>query len=640
MVQFSIFVCSGIAAFLLRFEFEIPPAQLANLLAATAVWAVAKPAVFHLLRLDRGWWRFVSIPDVIRVAAGNVLASLLGLAPILLLAPVPFPRSVLFLDFLICLLATMGIRVGSRIMDEALRARCAVERESTIIYGAGEAGVMLLREIRSNLNLGYTVVGFVDDDPAKNGSRIFGIPVLGRGLDLADVARTMRVRKILIAMPSAAGDRMASALRHCHSSGIPCKTVPGLSEVIQGRELARQIRDVAVEDLLGRQPVRLDTQQISEMLAGKTVMVTGAGGSIGSELCRQIARFAPRAIVGYDIAETALFHVEQQMSERFSGVRFVPEIGNIQNRERLAEVLARYSPSILYHAAAYKHVPLMESHLFEAVENNILGTWNVAIAAGQAGVERFVMISSDKAVRPTSVMGVTKRVAELVVNSLQNGSTRYVSVRFGNVLGSNGSVVPTFKKQIAAGGPVTVTHPDMRRYFMLIPEAAQLVIQASAMGMGGEVFVLDMGEPVKIVDLATNLILLSNLRPNEDIRIDFTGPRPGEKLFEELNRDAETTAPTCHEKINSLVDLASGLDEMDAHLGAIRRLCATRNRARLLRVLNALVPEYSPSPHALRLVPGDSETAAASGLPSGRGLAELAAAILSSADLAASRQQR
>jgi FlaA1/EpsC-like NDP-sugar epimerase len=605
-----------------------------------AVWAVAKPAAFHLLRLDRGWWRFVSVPDVVRVAVGNVLASLLGLAPILLLAPVPFPRSVLCLDFLVCLLATLGIRIGSRMVDEALRARGAAESESTIIYGAGAAGVMLLRETHSNLSLGYTVVGFIDDDPAKDGSRILGIPVLGCGIDLADVARTMRIQKLLIAMPSAAGVQMASALRHCHSSGIPCKTVPSLSEVIQGRELARQIRDVAVEDLLGRQPVRLDTEQISGMLAGKTVMVTGAGGSIGSELCRQIGRFAPRAIIGYDIAETALFHVEQQMSERFSGVRFVPEIGNIQNRERLAEVLAQYSPSILYHAAAYKHVPLMESHLFEAVENNILGTWNVATAAGEAGVERFVMISSDKAVRPTNIMGLTKRVAELVVNSLQSGDTKYVSVRFGNVLGSNGSVVPTFKKQIAAGGPVTVTHPDMRRYFMLIPEAAQLVIQASAMGRGGEVFVLDMGDPVKIVDLATKLILLSNLRPNEDIRIDFTGPRPGEKLFEELNLDAETTSPTAHEKIHSFVGLASGFDEMDTYLGTIRHLCAARSAARLLRMLRDLVPEYSPSPHALRRMPSDSETTAASDLPSGKGLAELAAAILSSADLAVSRQRQ
>jgi FlaA1/EpsC-like NDP-sugar epimerase len=369
--------------------------------------------------------------------------------------------------------------------------------------------------------------------------------------------------------------------------------------MIEENGLARQIREVAVEDLLGRSATLLDDDQISAKLIGNTVLVTGAAGSIGSELCRQIARFNPCAIVGFEIAETALFHLEREMRQSFSSVRFYPEIGSIQNKQRLAEVLEQYRPSILYHAAAYKHVPMMEAHVFEAIENNVFGSYNVAMAAAEHGVEDFVMISSDKAVRPTNIMGATKRVAELLLLALQNGRTKYVAVRFGNVLGSNGSVIPIFKHQIAAGGPVTVTHPEMRRYFMTIPEASQLVLQASTMGNGGEIFVLDMGTPVKIVDLARNLILLSGLRPDEDITIEFTGVRPGEKLYEELNSMEEETLPTPHEKIKIFAGNGVPPAGMESYLEALRDICARRDVPSLVLTLKDLIPDYNPSAHLL-----------------------------------------
>jgi FlaA1/EpsC-like NDP-sugar epimerase len=362
--------------------------------------------------------------------------------------------------------------------------------------------------------------------------------------------------------------------------------------------LATRTRDIAVEDLLGRTSVRIEEDRISAKLAGNTVLVTGAAGSIGSELCRQIARFDPRAIVAFEIAETALFYLDLEFRQSFPGVPFFPEIGSIQNTQRLAEVLDRHRPSILYHAAAYKHVPMMETHVFEAVENNVFGTWNVALAAARHGVGDFVLISSDKAVRPGSIMGATKRVAELLILALQNGGTNFVSVRFGNVLDSNGSVIPIFERQIAAGGPVTVTHPEMRRYFMTIPEASQLVLQASTMGRGGEIFALDMGEPVRIVDLARKLILLSGLRPGEDIGIEFTGLRPGEKLSEEPNLD-EDTLPTHHEKIKIFAGKGLPPAGMESYLETLREIGARRDMPSLIRTLQELIPDYHPSAHLL-----------------------------------------
>jgi len=447
----------------------------------------------------------------------------------------------------------------------------------------------------------------------KKGLRLAGAPVFGGGDAVESLVTKHNVEMVLIAIPSAAGSEMIRILELCHAAGVECKTVPGLAEIIEGHGLAGQIREVAVEDLLGRTPVHLEESQIRGTLEGKVVLVTGAAGSIGSELCRQIARFRPAGIVGFEIAESPLFEIDREMQQKFPKVPFHPEVGSIQNCARLDDVMSLYRPSVVYHAAAYKHVPLMETHVFEAIENNVFGTYNVALAAAQHGVEDFVMISSDKAVRPTNVMGATKRIAEIVLLALQNGRTKYVAVRFGNVLGSNGSVIPIFKKQIAAGGPVTVTHPEMRRFFMTIPEASQLVLQASAIGMGGQICVLDMGQPVKIVDLAKNLILLSGFRPDEDIKIEFTGMRPGEKLYEELSTLLEDTIPTNHEKIRIFV--GNGMPERDVQgwLDSLHDICKARDTGRLVVALKEIVLDYNPSTHLLRRVikPQDRRTAAA-----------------------------
>jgi FlaA1/EpsC-like NDP-sugar epimerase len=611
----GMFALSAVAAFLLRFDFSVPPSQLRHLAYALPIWILVKIAVFHAAKLDRGLWRYLSVVDLFRIALGNLTASTISYILILLIAPSGFPRSIYVLDLMVCFLATSGLRLMLRMMMEvtsSARSGRGADK-NTLIYGAGDAGITLLREIRNNPKLLYRVLGFLDDRPDKKGLHLAGVPVLGGGDQAESLVKKHNVEMILVAIPSATGAEMIRILKLSHAAGVECKTVPGLAEVIEERGLAGQIREVAVEDLLGRTPVRLEEDQIRGTLEGKVVLVTGAAGSIGSELCRQIARFHPAGIVGFEIAESPLFEIDREMRQAFPMVPFYPEIGSIQNRARIDDVLRQYRPSVVYHAAAYKHVPLMEAHVFEAIENNVFGTYNVALAAAEHGVEDFVMISSDKAVRPTNVMGATKRVAELVLLALQNGRTKYVAVRFGNVLGSNGSVIPIFKKQIAAGGPVTVTHPEMRRFFMTIPEACQLVLQASAIGKGGQICVLDMGQPVKIVDLAKNLILLSGLKPDEQIKIEFTGMRPGEKLYEELSTLLEDTVPTEHEKIRIL--MGDGMQERDIQgwLDSLHEICETRDTGRLVVALKEVVLDYSPSTHLLKRVikPLDRHTTAA-----------------------------
>ena len=601
-IQLAIFAAAGVLAFLLRFDFTVPAQYRPQLLAAICVFVPAKIFAFYFFKMDRGWWRYASIRDVARLALANLVGSVLGCFALLWFAPEGFPRSIYFLDFMLCFGMTAGVRLAVRLAFEFSRLPNLTVRKRTLIYGAGDAGVTLLREIHQNPALSYEIIGFIDDSPAKAGNFIHRVRVLGNGAVLPYIVAAQNIEMVLIAMPSATGAQMTDILKHCNEAGVSYKTVPGLAEVIEGNGLATQIRDVAVEDLLGRNPVHLEEDQIRGTLQGKVVLVTGAAGSIGSELCRQIARFHPAGIVGFEIAESPLFEIDREMRQAFPSSPLLPEIGSIQNRARLDEVLRQYSPSVIYHAAAYKHVPLMEAHIFEAIENNVFGTYNVAVAAAEHGVEDFVMISSDKAVRPTNIMGATKRIAELLLLGLQNGRTKYVAVRFGNVLGSNGSVIPIFKKQIAAGGPVTVTHPDMRRFFMTIPEACQLVLQAAVIAEGGQICVLDMGEPVKIVDLARNLILLSGLKPDEDIKIQFTGMRPGEKLYEELSTLLEDTAPTAHEKIR--IYAGNGMPEGDIEMWllCLREACETRDAGRLVVALKEIVLDYSPSTHLLKRV--------------------------------------
>ncbi len=602
--QTAIFAASAVAAFLLRFDFSIPAFYLRYLPYALAIWLPLKFVVFYAAKLDRGFWRYVSAIDLIRISVANLIASIIGYFLILWLAPPGFPRSLYVLDLMVCFIGTCGLRllarVTSRLSSQSRDSKAPMKR--TLIYGAGDAGVTLQREIRNNPRLAYRICGFIDDNPAKLGLRIAGAPVLGGGDAVSTLAARHRVALVLIAIPSATGTAMTRILEQCRAADVEFKTVPGLAEVIEERGLVGQIREVAVEDLLGRTPVHLEEDSIKCTLEGKVVLVTGAAGSIGFELCRQIARFRPARIVGFEIAESSLFEIDREMRQAFPDVPFHPEIGSIQNRDRLNEIFRSYKPSVVYHAAAYKHVPLMEVHVFEAIENNVFGTYNVAAAATEHGVEDFLLISSDKAVCPTNIMGATKRIAELILLGLKNGRTKFVAVRFGNVLGSNGSVIPIFKKQIAAGGPVTVTHPEMRRFFMTIPEACQLVLQALAIGKGGEICVLDMGQPVKIVDLARHLILLSGLRPEEDIEIEFTGMRPGEKLSEELSTLLEDTVPSKHDKIRIFVGNGSPEEDIRIWLAALHEICEARDLARLIVALKELVPDYSPSVHVLKRI--------------------------------------
>lgn len=598
--QVAIFAISGAAAFLLRFDFRIPSGYRSALACALPVWIAAKSLFFRAARLDRGWWRYVSVADIRGILLGNIAGSLLGWASMLLAGRSGFPRSIYLLDLMICFLGTAGVRVLVRLGAEPASVPAAAAK-NILIYGAGDAGVILLREVQHNPKLSYRVRGFVDDRADKRGARILGVPVLGSGADVAALAPKFAIEAILIAIPSATGAQMTRILESCQSARVPCKTVPGLGEIIGNRALAGQIREVAVQDLLGRNLVRLEQETIRQTLEGKLVLVTGAGGSIGSELCRQIGRLRPARIVGLDIAESPLFEIDREMQAAFPAIPFSPEIGSIQNRERLQEVFRRYRPFAVFHAAAYKHVPLMETHVFEAVENNVFGTYNVAQAAAESGVDEFVLISSDKAVRPTSIMGATKRLAELLLMDL-DAPTKFVAVRFGNVLGSNGSIIPIFKKQIAAGGPVTVTHPEMRRFFMTIPEACQLVLEAGAIGKSGQICVLNMGESVKIVDLARKLILLSGLRPDEEIKIEFSGIRPGEKLSEELHSILEDAVPTAHEKIRIFTGNRAPEGGIEPHLASLREICQLRDAGRLLVALKELVPEYSPSTYLLKRV--------------------------------------
>jgi FlaA1/EpsC-like NDP-sugar epimerase len=605
IIDMAGFTLCGLLAFQLRFDGSVPAIYAQGMREAIFIWAVAKSAAFFFGAVNAGYWRYTSFDEAVRIGLANSAGSMVGGAFIVLAVHPGIPRSVYILEWLISCSLTLGTRFAVRL---ATTARKGSEKSDgdwtrTLIYGAGTAGLALARELRENHSLKSELVGLIDDDARKVGLTFHGTRVLGTGEALGALARKYEIEQVLIAIPSATGPQLVRMLQSAIDAEVDYKMVPGLADIIHGTELGKQIRDVAVEDLLGRRPVLLDEERIRERIAGKTIMVTGAAGSIGSEICRQIARFNPLALVGFDEAETPLFQLDRELNNKFPRLTFFPELGNITRSGNVQQAMERYRPSIVYHAAAYKHVPMMERHVFAAVENNIFGTWNVASAAIDHGVEDFVMISSDKAVRPTSMMGATKRISELVISALQKQSkTRFIAVRFGNVLGSNGSVVPIFKEQIAAGGPVTITHPEMRRYFMTIPEATQLVLQAFSIGKGGEVFVLDMGEPVRIVDLARNLVLLSGLRPDRDIKFEFTGLRPGEKLFEELNLQNEHFMPTAHAKILSyLSPFSADLKVMHVALEELRQISERKDVARLVLYLKELIPDYNPGSPLLKL---------------------------------------
>jgi FlaA1/EpsC-like NDP-sugar epimerase len=611
-VHGAIVVAALALAFLLRFDFTLAAPYPRMLAESLPVVLVIKLAIFRGFGLRDLAWRYLGFTDLLRIGWANAAAAAIATLALRPLIGSAFPRSIHTVDFLVCFTGMAAARAIARtIFDRGLIDRGRGRPRATplrriLIYGAGMAGVRVLSELAVNPRMGYVVAGFLDDDPQKHNLRIHGARVLGGGAELAAIAARWSVDELLIALPRATGREITAILERCHQARLPAKRVPALAELIAEQGLASQIREVRLEDLLGREPVHLEEHAIRERLTGRVVLVTGAGGSIGSELCRQIARFQPRAIVGLDQAETALYQIDQEMQERFPNVAFSAEVGSVQNRHRLEEIFLEHRPRSVFHAAAYKHVPMMESHLFEAVENNVFGTRHLARAAVEAGVEDFVLISSDKAVRPANVMGATKRLAEKVCLAAGEAGarTRFVAVRFGNVLGSNGSVIPRFQRQIAAGGPITVTHPDMRRFFMTIPEASQLVLEAAAMGSGGEIFVLEMGQPVRIVELARKMVLLSGLRPDEDIRIEFTGIRPGEKLSEELTALEEDSVATHHPQIRIYAGHSAGHSappgDWERSMRELRQAVEARDAAAVILCLKDSLPEYNPSSHVLR----------------------------------------
>ncbi len=595
----GIFGTAYIGAYLVRFEFLIPVEYKSLIKVTLPVVLVSKMLAFAAFRLDRGWWRYVSIRDVRPVTAGVTFGSVIFAAACPVLLPhLQVPRSVYLIDWGLTLLLVLAGRYAIRIGRETLgRRRSPGADRRVLVVGAGAAGQMIVREIRENRSLGMIEVGFIDDDRAKRRTRIDGVPVLGCHEDIPDICEQHDIDEIAIAIPSATPSRLRHILGLCNDAKVKARILPGVGDLIGGKVSVRALRNVDLEDLLGRDPVPLDADLLHRNITGRTVMVTGAAGSIGSELCRQIARLSPARLVMFEIAESPLFDLEMEMREKFPTLGMLPVIGDVRDRARVEETMRAYGPAIVYHAAAYKHVPMMEIHPVEAVKTNVLGTRIVAEAAASCGVERFVLVSTDKAVRPTNVMGATKRVAELVIHNMngEGRSTVFVAVRFGNVLGSVGSVVPIFHRQLEATGKLTVTHPEASRYFMLIPEAAGLILQAGAMGEGGEVFVLDMGEPVKIIDLAKNLIRLSGKELGVDADIVFTGLRPGEKLHEELIVEGEDVSRTTHPKVMKLIGSEQMPAEWKRRLEELIVSGITGDRGSVVEKLDGLVKGYSPA---------------------------------------------
>jgi FlaA1/EpsC-like NDP-sugar epimerase len=557
-----------------------------------------KLPVFALSGFYNRWWRYVSTRDMWTAFRGVVLASIAVFLVFTLfdVHRVSVPRGVWFIDLLLCMAFVAGSRLLARtIIERPLPGRIVTRGKEAIIVGAGDAGQLVVKEMQRSPVLGYTPIGLLDDDPRKRNLRLHGVRVLGTTADLEHVIRDRRPDEVLIAIPTASGALRASIVETARALDVPVKTLPSLSDLVSGdAHLARQLRPVEVEDVLGREPVEVDFESISEYLTGEVVIVTGAGGSIGSELCRQIARIEPAKLVLLDHAEPALFEVERELVRERGFRAAAAVVGDVRDPVKLRQVFDKYRPGVVFHAAAYKHVAMMEANPIEAVRNNTLGTRVVADVAVEYGAKRFVLVSTDKAANPKTVMGQSKALAEWIVETWGNRAdvaTRFVGVRFGNVLGSSGSVVPIFRRQIARGGPVTVTHPEMTRFFMTIPEAVQLIVQAGAIGGRGQVYVLDMGEPVRIVDLAEKMIRLSGKEPGTQIAVEFIGPAPGEKLHEELVGDGETVSPSRHPKIDLITRPPVDADWLEAELALLERLVEEGETLELVGELRRLVAE-------------------------------------------------
>ncbi len=579
----SAVLCAAFAlAYLLRFDFSIN-AQTAKTAVFQMLFVIPLQLfILRCFRVHKFIWRYISLPEVRQIITALAIATV----PIFLLRfllPTNFklgavPISITILDFCLASIGILGIRLLRREMHETILRTNGnskhAKKKSVLLIGAGRAGVLTISEIKNRGDLDFEVLGFVDDDEKKKNSVIHGIEVVGTTAELPYLVKELNIDHLIITIANISPKVFQRIFDICKKIPVKVKTIPSLTEILQEKVIVSRIRDVEVEDLLGRSPVYLDKQSVEAFLSEKTVLVTGAGGSIGSELVRQILTCTPEKIVLVERAECALFNIEREIREQCPDTKIVPVIGDVCDKNRMRRVFQKYQPNVVFHAAAYKHVPMMEFNSVEALKNNILGTNTVARLAGETGAESFVLISTDKAVNPTSVMGASKRIAELVIQDLDKVyKTRFVAVRFGNVIGSNGSVIPIFREQIKKGGPLTVTHPEMKRFFMTIPEASQLVMQSGAIGRGGEIFILDMGKPVRILHLAKETIRLSGLKPGEDIKIVFTGMRPGEKMVEELETDAEQLKKTCHSKIFIGKIAPFPADKIKPAIAEIEKLC-------------------------------------------------------------------
>lgn len=583
VVWFSI-----ITSYWFRFYKEIPPGYLLQMFLFAIISTISLGICLYYFRLYRRAWKYASVEEILAIFKAVILSSTLSYLLSLIFFPERVPLSIAVRSMETILLLIGGIRFVWRVLG--LRGEKEIG-SNTIIVGAGDCGTLVARELR-NSSLGLRLVGFIDDDLNKLKLQILGYPVLGTREMIPIIVKEKQIKEIIIAIPSASKKEISDIAQICKNTGVKLKMIPRLNDLISGKVSLSKMRDVSVEDLLGRDPITTDLDGIMNYVQHKRVLITGAGGSIGSELCRQLAKFRPMKLLLLGHGENSIFNIEMELRKTFPELKLVTIIADIQDRERMKHIFNQYRPQVVFHAAAHKHVPLMERNPSEAVKNNVFGTKNVADCADEYDVERFVLISSDKAVNPTSVMGATKRIAEMYIQTMNaSSSTKFVAVRFGNVLGSRGSVIPFFKQQIADGGPVTVTHPEMVRYFMTIPEAVQLVLQAGSFAEGGEIFVLDMGSPVKILNLAEDLIKLSGYEPYEEIDIKFTGIREGEKLYEELLTDEENVTATQHNRI--FIGKPSELNRRHLELEILRlqRVIADGSSS-IKEIIDQIVPMY------------------------------------------------
>lgn len=597
LFHLSVVSASLIYAFALRFDFHIPPQYWTLILQLLPAMLFIKLIMFWSMGLADGWWRYVSMPDLLQILRANLLASVGVVVYVLFLGLSDgLPRSIILLDFLLCFFIMIGVRVSTRMIREHLdlNSRGYHSRpKSVLIVGSGTVAQSIVREIRENPKLEKAVLGYIDNDVRRQAKVIYGVPVIGTLDDLENICKRSGIDMIIVAQSSVSPKELRDIVAFCKRNKIISKILPAIGDIISGRVSLQQCRSVQLEDLLGRPSIRLDVDQINAYLHGKRILVTGAAGSIGSEICRQVAQFGPAHLVLFENAETPLFNLENELRDKFPNLTITPSLSDIRDENRVSQVFWEHKPQVVFHAAAYKHVPMSEVNPLVVVKNNVMGSRCVVDASVAVGAEHFVLISTDKAVNPTNIMGATKRVAEIYVQNLvRKAATKATTVRFGNVLGSHGSVIPTFQKQILKGGPVTVTHPEITRFFMTIPEAVQLVLQAGCMGGGGEIFLLDMGEPVKIVRLAEELIRLSGRKPYEEIEIIFTGLRPGEKLYEELLIAGEGVKATDHEKIRILDATHFSEEALNNETESLYNAVRKADVGALIRTLKKIVPEF------------------------------------------------